>query len=265
MFDYEFMRLAFLIGCLLAIIIPLVGQTCVLKRLSTFGDAISHTSLLGVAVGLVAGYTPLIVAIITCILASLIIEVIRNKFSKYAEMSVAIVMSASIALAAIMSKFSSSANFSSYLFGSILLIKRIDVIITLVVFGVTLLFYLGFYHQIRYVAYNEVQAKLDGVNVLLVNTIQMIVTAIVIAISSKVIGALMVSALMVIPYATSIQLTKNYKKSMIFSIIFSLLAVILGLILSYYLDLQSGGTIVLSSTVLLIITMIVSKIFKIKA
>ena len=102
-------------------------------------------------------------------------------------------------------------------------------------------------------------------NVLLVNTIQMIVTAIVIAISSKVIGALMVSALMVIPYATSIQLTKNYKKSMIFSIIFSLLAVILGLTLSYYLDLQSGGTIVLSSTVLLIITMIVSKIFKIKA
>lgn len=263
MFNYEFMRLAFLIGCMLGIIIPLVGQTCVLKRLSTTGDALSHTALLGVAIGLVAGSSPLIVAIITCIILSLVIEFIRKKFSKYSELSVAIVMAASIALAAILSKFSNSANFSSYLFGSILLIKTQDVIITSIVFIITLLFYFGFYHQIKYVSYNEVQAKLDGVRVNFINIVQTIITAIVIAISSKVIGALMVSALMVIPYASSIQLTKSYKKSMLLSMLFSLISVFVGLTLAYYLDLQSGGTIVLSSVFILIISMIINKIFKI--
>lgn len=263
MFNYEFMRLAFLIGLMLGIIIPLVGQTCVLKRLSTFGDAISHTSLLGVAIGLVAGFSPLILAIFICVVASLVIELIRRKFSKYSELSVVIVMSASIALATVISKFSSSANFSSYLFGSILLISLQDIIITAIVFVIALVFYIGFYHQIKYVSYNEVQAKLDGVNVGFINIVQMILTAVIIAISAKVIGALMVSALMIIPYSSSIQLTKSYKHSVLLSIVFSLVSIFVGLTLAYYFDLQSGGTIVICSTIILIISLIVNRIFKI--
>lgn len=263
MFSYTFMQYAFLVGCMLGIIIPLVGQTCVIKRLSTSGDALAHTALLGVAIGLVAGASPLIIAIIACVIASLVIEFIRKKFSKYSELSVAIVMAASIALAAILSKYSSSANFSSYLFGSILLIKQSDIIITLVVFIITLIFYFGFYHQIKYTSYNEIQAKLDGVNVNFINITQTIISAIVIAISSKVIGSLMVSALMVIPYAASIQLTKGYKKSMLLSMLFSLISVFVGLTLAFYLDFQSGGTIVLCSVAILILTMIINRIFKI--
>ena len=112
-------------------------------------------------------------------------------------------------------------------------------------------------------SYNEVQAKLDGVNVGFINVIQMILTAVIIAISAKVIGALMVSALMIIPYSASIQLTKSYKRSVILSITFSLVSIFVGLTLAYYLDLQSGGTIVICSTIILIVSLIVNRIFKI--
>lgn len=262
MFNYEFIRIAFIVGTLLAIIIPLIGQTCVLKRLSTTGDALSHTALFGVALGLVCGSSPLVIAIICCIVASLIIELIRHKFSKYAEISVAIVMSLSIALAAILSNFTSSANFSSYLFGSILLIGNAELIATCIIFVIALVFYIGFYNQIKYLSYNETQARLDGVNVDFINIFQTIITAVIIAIASKVIGALMVSALMVIPYAASIQLTRSYKRSMLWSICFSFLSVTIGLTFSYYLNLQPGGTIVIIAVIILVLTMLLNKVFK---
>ena len=262
MFSYEFMRYAFICGILIALIIPLVGQTCVLKRASMTGDALSHTALLGVAIGLIAGINPIWISIIVCIISSLIMEIIRKRFHKYSEMAVMIVMSFSIALAVILSKFSKTANFNSYLFGSILLVSIHEVIITSVLTLITLIFYVGFYHQIRYVVYNESQAKLDGINVDLINIVHTILISIVIAISSKIIGALMVSALMVIPYGTAIQITKNYKKTMLLSILFSLLSIISGLIVSYYFDLQPGGTIVVISVLLLIIVMITFSIIK---
>lgn len=261
-FSYDFMRLALIVGLLLSVIIPLVGQTAVLKRLSTSGDALSHTALLGVAIGLVAGANPLIIAVITCVIASLIIEFIRKKFSKYSELSLSIVTASSIALAAIFSNFASSSNFSSYLFGSVLLIKEIELIFTIIIFIITILFYFVFYRQIMYISYNETQAKLDGVKVNFINIIQTILTAIVIAIASKVIGALMVSALMVIPYAASMQISRSYKKTMFISIGFSITSVVVGLISSFYLDLQPGGTIVVISVIILIISMILNKIFK---
>lgn len=262
MFNYEFMRIAFIVGLLLSVIIPLVGQTCVLKRMSTAGDALSHTALFGVAIGLVSGGSPLMIAVITCIVMALVIELIRHKFSKYAELSVSIVMAFSIAMAAILSNFSNSANFSSYLFGSILLIQNSELIFTSIIFVITIAFYFGFYHQIKYTSYNEVQAKLDGVNVNLINIVQTILTAVVIAISSKIIGALMVSALMVIPYAAAIQISRSYKKSMFISVIFSVISVVVGLVFSFYMDLQPGGTIVVTAIVILVISMICNKIFK---
>lgn len=262
MFEFEFMRIAFIVGILLSIIIPLLGQTLVIKRLSMSGDALSHTALAGVAIGLVAGLNPLYTAIILAVVASLIIELIRKKFSKYAELSVSIVLATSIGIAGILSQYTSSSSFTSYLFGSIILINKAELILTIIIFILVLLFYIVFYNQIKYSSYNELSASLDKVNVRLLNICHTVLTAVVIAISSKTIGSLMVSALMVIPYAASIQVSKSYKNSMIFSVLFSLISVILGLIISYYLSLAPGATIVLISVVILIITMILNQIFK---
>lgn len=262
MFEYEFMRIAFCICILISIMLPLLGAPLVQKRLSMTGDALSHTSLLGVAIGIVSGFNPLIVSIIISVCASVIIELIRRKFNKYSELSVVIVMSFAIGLTAILSKFSSAATFSSYLFGSIALVTSKDLIIILIVALITILFSVGFYKQIFYSSYNEFQASLDNINVKLLNMCQTILTAVVVAISSKVVGALIVSALMVIPYATSIQLTKSYKGSLIVSIFLSLACSVIGVILSFYADISAGGVMVVASTVILIISLFINKLFK---
>lgn len=263
MLNYEFMRIALISAVLVSVLLPLIGAPLVQKRLSNMGDALSHTSLLGVAIGLVAGFSTILGAILISVLSSLVIEFIRRKFQKYAELSVVIVMSFAVALVAILSHFvNSGASLSSYMFGSITLITKTEMYLLLAVTIITLIFFIGFYKQIFYTTYNELQARLDNVPVRSINLVMTILTAIIIALASKTVGALMVSSLMVIPYASSIQVTKSYKFSIVISQVFALISSILGTVLSYYLDLPSGGVMVVVAVIILICSLICNQIFK---
>ncbi len=265
MFEYEYMRIAFLVGIMLAIMIPLLGAPLVQKRLSATGDALSHTSLLGVAIGLIAGVSsPIYIAMIVCVIAALIIEFMRKKFKKYQELSIVIVMSISIALAGILATKTGTNAFSRYLFGSILLISKEELITISVIFFITITLFIGFYRYILYSSYNELQAKLDGIKVEVLNIVQTIITAMVIALASKMIGVLMISALMTIPYASSLQLTRSYKNSLIVSVIVSLVSVIAGIIVSYYAQVSPGSMTVLIDAIFLIISIIINNVFKLK-
>ena len=123
-FEYPFMQRAFLVGVLLALIIPCVGIVIVLKRLSMIGDALSHTSLAGVAAGLLFNINPVLGATAACVAAAFGIEAIRKKLPRYAEMSIAIILSAGVGLAGVLSGFvRSAASFNSFLFGSIVAIR----------------------------------------------------------------------------------------------------------------------------------------------
>jgi zinc transport system permease protein len=113
-----------------------------------------------------------------------------------------------------------------------------------------------------YISYNELQASLDNVNVRIINLVFTILCALVVAIASKTVGALMVSSLMVIPYAASLQLSKSYRASIIISVIISLLSAVIGITLSYYLDIASGGAMVLTSVAILVVSLIINRIFK---
>ena len=104
--EYAFMRRAFVVGVLLAIIIPCIGIVVVLKRLSMIGDALSHSSLAGVAAGLVMGINPILGAGITCIVAALSIETIRKKMPQYADISIAVILSTSVGAAGVLSGLS---------------------------------------------------------------------------------------------------------------------------------------------------------------
>ena len=251
MFNYEFMRIAFLVGVLLSIIVPLIGTTVVFKRLSMTGDALSHTALAGVAIGLIAGYNPLITAMISSVIAAFIIEIIRKKFYKYSEMSIAIVLSAGVGLAGVLSSFAPSANFSTYLFGSIIAISPLEMYITIGLFVLVLLASVLLYKELMFISYNENSAILSGVPVRTVNFIFTLLTALTVAIASRTIGALIVSSLMVVPVAAALQVSKSYKSTMLYSVVFSFASVIIGLTLSFYEGLKPGGTIVLIGIVLL--------------
>ena len=264
-FQYDFMRKAFIVGIMIAVIIPCIGVVVVLKRLSMIGDAISHTSLAGVAFGLVFNINPIAASIVFCVLAALSIEFIRKKISKYGEMSISIIMSLSIGIAGILSGFvSNNANFNSFLFGSIVAISDFELKLVILISLISILIFIFLYKEIFYITFNERLAKLSGVPVNRINFIFTILTAAAVSISARTIGSLIVSSMMVVPAACSMQIANSYKKTIIYAVLFNLFFTILGIFISYYKGLKPGATIVLISIITFIAILLIksSKTFK---
>lgn len=255
MLTYSFMRIAFLVCIFLGVSIPLLGSSAVYKRLSSSGDALAHSSLAGVAIGLASGLNPLWISILCCVVSFLIIEVLRKKFNKYSELGVSVVLSASIGIAGILSSFTKASNFDSYLFGSILLISDTEFIITLVLFVISIIFSFVFYPQIFATLYSENESRVSSINVGLLTFFSDLLLSICIAIGSKVVGSLVVSSLVVLPTAIALQFKKGYKVTLIISLVASLLSMLLGLTIAYYADLKPGATIVSFSVSLLLLSM----------
>ncbi len=258
---YDFMRRAFIVGILLAVIIPCVGIVVVLKRLSMMGDALSHTSLAGVAAGLILGINPILGAVVACIAAALGIEAIRKKIPKFSEMSIAIVMSAGVGLAGILSGFvKNAANFNSFLFGSIVAISDFEMILVACISCIVLSAFIFLYKELFYIALDERAAHLAGIPVGAINFIFTILTAVTVSVAARTVGALIVSSLMVVPVACAMQLAKSYKQTVIYASCFAVFFTVSGLFISYYLKLKPGGTIVLLGVLCLLMILLLKKI-----
>ncbi len=250
-----------MVGIMLALIIPCIGVIVVLKRLSMIGDSLAHTSLAGVAAGLILNINPIAGAIAACIAASLGIEYIRKKLPKFAEMSIAITMSAGIGLAGVLSGFvKNSANFNSFLFGSIVAISDFELRLVAIVCAIVLLAFVLLYKELFFISLDERLARLAGVPVWAVNFIFTILTAVTVSVAARTVGALIVSSMMVIPTACAMQLAKSYKKTVLYSIGFAVLFMVSGLFLSYYQRLKPGATIVLIGVVCLVLILIVKNV-----
>lgn len=260
-FQYDFMRRAFLAAAMIAVIAPCIGAPIVLKRLSSIGDATSHSALAGIALGLVFGINPILSAVVFSILAVLGIEALRKVFKFYGEIATVVIMSAGIGLTAVLSGFitNGSSNLNSFLFGSIVAISDFEMYLTIglgiVVIAVSALLY----KELFFVTFDEEAARLSGVPVGTINFVIMTLTAITVSVASRVVGALMISSLLVIPVAAAMTIAKGYKQTMVLSIIFAEIFTLAGLFISYYLDLRPGGTIVLLGVIFLIIIMLVTK------
>ncbi len=260
MLEFAFMRKAIIVGLLLASIIPCIGVIIVLKRLSMMGDALSHASLAGVAAGLVLGINPILGAVIITVLSGFGINIIRKKFPKYAEISIAIIMSAGVGLAGVLSGFAdNSAGFNSFLFGSIVAISDFELYLVVALAVVVMLAFFLLYRELMYIAFDEDGARLAGIPVRSVNFIFTILTALTVSIASRTVGALIVSSIMVIPVACAMRFAKSYKMTVILSMLFAIAFTMIGLTLSFYYALKPGGTIVLVAVISLIISMLVKK------
>ena len=257
MLEYLFMQRALLAGVLLAVIIPCIGMVVVLKRLSMIGDALSHTSLAGVAGGLVMGVNPILGAVVATILAALGIEAVRKRIPQYAELSIAIIMSAGIGLAGILSGFvKNAANFNSFLFGSIVAISDFEMLLVVLISVAVMLAFLLLYKELFYLALDERSARLAGVPVKSVSFLFTILTAATVSIAARTVGALVVSSLMVLPVACALQLKQSFQKTLLYSICFAVFFTVAGLVLAYYVRLKPGGTIVLLGVVTLLVILL---------
>ena len=257
MLEYLFMQRALLAGVLLAVIIPCIGIVVVLKRLSMIGDALSHTSLAGVAGGLVIGINPILGAVCATILAALGIEAVRKRIPQYAELSISIIMSAGIGLAAILSGFvKNAANFNSFLFGSIVAISDFELALVIGISAAVMLAFLLLYKELFFLALDERSARLAGVPVKTVSFLFTILTAATVSIAARTVGALVVSSLMVLPVVCAMQLKKSFQKTLLYSICFAVFFTVAGLFLAYYARLKPGGTIVLLGVVTLLVVLL---------
>lgn len=251
--QYDFMRRAFLVGLMLAVIVPCVGVVVVLKRLSMIGDALSHTSLAGVAAGLILGVNPVLGAVALTVAAALSIEIIRKKTAQYQEMSIAIIMSAGIGLAGVLSGFvKGSANFNSFLFGSIVAIDDFELALVAVISLAVMACFALFYRELFFIALDERAARLSGVPVGAVNFAFTILTAVTVSVAARTVGALIVSSMMVIPVACAMRLAKSYRQTVLLSVGFAVLFMGVGLTAAFYLGLRPGGTVVLTGVACLV-------------
>ena len=244
-FQYAFMQRAFVVAAIIAVIAPCIGVSIVLKRLSAIGDATSHSALAGIAFGLLLGINPILGAVM---------------FSIFAVIGIAtvVVMSAGIGLTAVLSGFitNGSTNINSFLFGSIVAINDFELYLTIGLGIAVIITSILLYKELFFVTFDEEAAKLAGVPVGGINLVLMLLTAVTVSVASRIVGALMISSLLVIPVAAAMMIAKSYKQTIWWSIAFAEFFTVAGLFISYYLDLRPGGTIVLLGVVFLIVIMV---------
>ncbi len=254
MFEYAFMQNAFIVSVLISLVCPMIGMFLVLRRYSMIGDTLAHASLAGVAVGLLAGVNPIISAFAVTSLFGLLIEVLRQRFRRYAELILVIILSLSVGIAiTIISSGLVHTNVEAFLFGSILTVTPDDVVAVAVLSVVALATIYFLYPQLVMLTFDEDGAQIAGVRTRLINYIFSLLVAAMIAVSIRVVGILVISSLIALPVAAALQLGKGFRVTMLAAMLLSFVAITAGLTISYWLGAAPGGVTALVSVALLLL------------
>ena len=260
-FQYSFIIRGFEAGIIVAAIAPFIGIFLVLRRYSLIADTLSHVSLAGVALGLLLGINPVLTALGAATAASFGIERLRASKRVYGESALALFLSGSLALAVVILSVGHgfNANLFNYLFGSIVTVTAADVWIIFTLAVIVIFTLLAFYKPLVYITFDEEAAKVSGIKTDRLNTVLIILSAFTVALAIPIVGVLLIAALIVIPVVTALQLKKSFASTIIYAEIFSLIAVIFGIFASFYFNLSTGGTIVLSMLFIFGIVFILGK------
>lgn len=261
--QYDFMQRALLAGVIISITAPLIGQFLVVKRYSLVADTLAHISLLGVALGVLAGVSPLFGALLLSMLAAVIIEILRPSGGSYPESLLALFLSGSLALSVLLFRFAQvSINVSAVLFGSISTVTQQDILLMLGVGLVVAFFIIANYQKLFFISWNEELAEATGINTRAFQFMLMLLSGAVIGVSIRVVGVLLISALMVIPVLASLTFKNGFSKTLIRSTGLSLLCTMSGIILAYYIGTPAGATIVVVALGCYIVCYLISRLNK---
>lgn len=261
--QYEFLQNAFLTGMIIGVIAPLLGVFIVVRRLSLIADALSHVTLAGIAASLLlekkfmflSGLNPLYMGMVFSVGGSLFIEKLRAVYKHYQELAIPIILSGGIGLGVIFISLADGFNTDlfSYLFGSVSAVSRTDLWTILIISILVIALVVLLYKELFLLSFDEEYARATGIAARVLHFIFIVMVALVIAASMRIVGILLVSSLMTLPVAASIRFAKGFKQTIFFSILFGEISVLGGLFLSYYLDLAPGGTIVMIAVLILVL------------
>jgi zinc transport system permease protein len=264
--NYSFMIRAFIAGSIIGIISPLIGTFLVLRKYALIADTLAHVALLGIAIGLLTHLYPPLIAILTCIIAAIAIDKLRSNYKMNGDSALSLFLSGSLAIALTLISLSNglNANLFSYLFGSIIAVEELDLLLISGCGLAVLFLILGLYKELLYLSFDEEAAKVNGLPVKRINLLLMILTAITVSLSIRIVGALLVGALIVIPVLSAIQISKSFKQTIYIATGLSIVAVWTGLILSFYFDIVAGGAIVLTALLEFIVILIIGNLRKVR-
>jgi zinc transport system permease protein len=257
-FQYSFMVRALIAGLIIGLVAPMIGMFLVLRRFAIFADALGHAALVGVALGVVLGLSPVLAAVVVCIAVALIVEQLRARRRLPSDATLALFLSGSLAVAIVIISLSRgfSINVMGYLFGSITTVQESDLWIVLALGVGALVAVVGLYKELFYISFDEESARVSGLPTRYVNLVLVSLAALTVALAMRIVGILLVGALMVMPVLAAFQLARSFAGALKLAVVFSLASVLAGLVSSYYLNVAAGGAIVIVALCIFLVSLV---------
>jgi len=259
-FQYEFMIRALFATVAIAIFAPMLGVFLVIRRQSLMADTLSHVSLSGVALGYFLNLNPSFTTLFIVVIAAIVLEYLRQVYKSYSEVSTAILMSGGLALALVLmglGQGTSQTSIQAYLFGSIVTIDWTQVIILAIMLVVLVVIFILFRRQMYVMTFDEDTAFVDGLPVKKMSIAFNIVTGIAIAVMIPIAGALLVSAIMILPAAIGMRIGRSFTSVVLVSMVIGLIGMVSGLYASFYVETAPGASITLIFIFLFLIVNII--------
>lgn len=263
-FSYSFILRAIIVGVLVSLCASVLGVSLVLKRYSMIGDGLSHVSFGALSIAAALNAAPLAVSIPIVVLAAFVLLRITESSSINGDSAIAIFSSASLAAGIIITSMTTgiTSDVCNYMFGSVLAMSKTDVFISIVLSCVVLLVFLMFYNKIFAITFDEGFSRATGVRVNFYNSVIAVLTALTIVLGMRIMGALLISSLVIFPALSAMRVCKFFKGVIIISAIISAVCFFVGLVLSYLLEIPVGASVVMTNLITFIVFSCVSYVNK---
>ncbi|MDP3970852.1 MAG: metal ABC transporter permease [bacterium] len=259
--SYPFIQRAIIAGCIIAISTAFLSVFVTLRNMSFYADAISHSALAGIAIGIMLGVAPFPAAIVFCVFLGLGTVYIKNRSTVSIDTIIGVLFAAGISLGvALISRLQEfRTDLFTFLFGDVLAVTWNDILVSTVLTIVILIYLLYTSKQLLLSTFSEDFSIVRGIKTVWLEYSFFAITALTIAMSIKVVGIILITGLLIIPGAIGKNLGKSFKQTVFWSLIFSVFSAISGIIISYYLDIPSGPSIILVGASCFIITTIIRR------
>lgn len=264
MFSYEFIQRAFIGGLLVSLCASLLGVSLVLKRYSMIGDGLSHVSFGALSIAIAFGFAPIKFSIPVVIVAAFFLLRLAENGKMKSDAAIAMVSASALAIGVIVTSLTTglSTDVCSYMFGSILAMAKDDVVMS-VILSIVVLVMFGFcYHRIFAVTFDESFSKATGVKVGMYNTLISIFTAVTVVLGIKMMGAMLISSLIIFPALTSMRIFKSFISVTVCSAVLAVINFSVGLVSSYVLSIPAGASVVVANLGMFLIFSLVAVVKK---